>query len=276
MSSPLVGYDFTISAEKFPDLQLLQKTLSEWFKKYVFQKEEGKGGYIHWQGRGSLIKAKRRGELISQAKESFPGVNWSITSKDVHTGQNFNYVLKAESRIDGPWTDKDYEEPPVLTRQLKGFMERGIEYEWHKQALEWCDELEDRSIKVILDMEGNSCKSLFAEYLEYQGKAWEVPPFRLMEDISQCIMAIKAKKCYLVDMPRGMKKDKLGEFYSGLECLKNGICWDKRYSFKKRRMDRPQVIVFTNTMPILELLSADRWEIYEMQSDKSLTLHDST
>jgi len=273
--SAIVGYDFTISVEKFPDLQQLQKTLSEWFKKYVFQKEEGESGYVHWQGRGSLIKAKRLKELAAAAKDAFPGVHWSITSKEVHDGQNFNYVIKADSRLEGPWTDKDYEEPPVLTRQLKGFMERGIEFGWHKQALKWCDELEDRSIKVILDLEGNSCKSLFAEYLEYEGKAWEVPPFRLMEDISQCIMSIKAKKCYLVDMPRGMKKDKLGEFYSGLECLKNGVCWDKRYSFKKRRMDRPQVIVFTNTMPILSLLSTDRWEIYEMQSDKSLTLLES-
>ncbi|AXH74392.1 MAG: replication associated protein [Circoviridae sp.] len=268
--SAVVGYDFTISVQKFPDEKLLMKTLNEWFKKWVFQQEKGESGYLHWQGRGSLIKAKRLKELASITQIAFPGVHWTITSNEVHQGQQFNYVMKADTRVEGPWSNEDYEEPPVLTRQLKLFKERGIEFDWHKKVLDWCNEEEDRSIKVIYDTEGNSCKSLFAEYLEYEGKAWEVPPFRMMEDISQCIMSIKAKKCYLVDMPRGMKKDKLGEFYSGLECLKNGVCWDKRYSFKKRRMDRPQVIVFTNTMPILNLLSADRWEIYAMQKDKSL------
>lgn len=253
-----------------PDGAELMKALSQWFKKWVFQKEKGESGYVHWQGRGSLIKAKRLPELAKAAAEYFPGVHWSITTTGVHEGQNFNYVMKADSRVDGPWTDKDHEEPPVLTRQLKEFMERGIEFGWHKQVLEICDTNDNRAITVILDEEGDSCKSLFAEYLEYEGKAWEVPPFRQMEDISQCVMSIKAKKCYLIDMPRGMKKDRLGEFYSGLECLKNGVCWDKRYSFKKRRMDRPQVVVFTNMLPCMKLLSKDRWNIYEMQKDKSL------
>lgn len=271
--SAVVGYDFTISCEKFFDKNELMKTLNEWFKKWVVQKEKGtETGYEHWQGRGSLIKARRMNELITQAKDAFPGVHWSITSKTVHEGQNFNYVMKADTRIDGPWTDKEFEEPPVLTRQLKEFEERGIELEWHKKILELVDIEEDRHINVIYDPDGNSCKSLFAEYLEYHGKAWEIPPFRSMEDISQCVMAIKAKKCYLIDMPRGMNKNKLGEFYAGLEALKNGVCWEKRYSFKKRRMDRPQVFVFTNIMPNLRLLTKDRWQIWRMLSTKAIAL----
>jgi len=254
----VVGYDFTISCEKMPDLNEVVVALNQWFKKWVFQKEKGESGYLHWQGRGSLIKAKREKELAAQAKAYFPGVHWSITSTGVHEGQKFNYVMKADTRVEGPWTDKDFEDPPPLTRQLKEFKDRGLEYGWHKQVVEICDSIDNRMITAIVDHEGGSCKSLFGEYLEYEGKAWEVPPFLQMEDISQAVMSVKPKKCYLVDMPRGMKKNKLGNFYSGLECLKNGVCWDKRYNFKKRRMDRPQVIVFTNVVPQLNLLSADR------------------
>jgi hypothetical protein len=60
-----------------------------------------------------------------------------------------------------------------------------------------------------------------------------------MEDIMEFVMNFKAYPSYSVDMPRGMKKDKLGEFYSGLECLKNGYAYDKRYEGKRRRFDRP-------------------------------------
>lgn len=132
------------------------------------------------------------------------------------------------------------------------------------------DEVDDRSIKLIIDEKGNAGKSIFAEYLEYKGKAWELPPFRQMEDIMQCVMSIKTQKAYLVDIPQAMKKDKLSEFYSGLEALKNGIAYDKRYSFKKRRMDRPQIIVFTNREPCVAFMSMDRWELYDMQADKSI------
>ena len=32
-------------------------------------------------------------------------------------------------------------------------------------------------------------------------------------------------KCYIIDMPRGLKKDKMGDFYSGVEELKNGCAF---------------------------------------------------
>lgn len=71
-----------------------------------------------------------------------------------------------------------------------------------------------------------------------------------------------------------MKKDKLGQFYAGLECLKNGYMYDKRYSFKRRRIDRPQIWVFTNTLPAWELMSMDRWQVYEMTADFRLEEYD--
>jgi len=269
--SAVVGYDFTISFEKFPDRNDLMRNLCQWFKKWVFQKEEGAGGFVHWQGRGSLIKARRLKELVGQANADFPGVHWSVTSSAVHQGQSFNYVMKADSRVEGPWDERDYVEPPPLTRQLIGFMKQTM-YPWQEQLQEMVKEEDDRSIKLIVDTHGNSGKSIFAEFLEYNGDAWEMPPFRLMEDIMQCCMCTRTQKCYLIDMPRAMKKDKLCEFYSGLEALKNGVCYDKRYAFKKRRFDRPQIVVFTNNTPQWSFMTKDRWEVYVMNEDRTLTL----
>lgn len=269
MGSPLCTFDFTLKKDGNDDPHLIIKNLKEWCKKWVFQDEKSDGGYEHFQGRVSLIKKNRIGELVSKTKDVFPGIHWSITSNTVHEGQNFNYVMKADTRVAGPWSDKEYEEPPVLTRQLKSFNEQEMR-PWQNQVGEMVKELDDRSIKLIVDHEGNSGKSIFSEYLEYHGFAYEIPPFRLMEDIMQCVMGIKTQACYVIDMPRAMKKDKLSEFYSGLEALKNGVCYDKRYSFKKRRMDRPQVVVFTNVDPCWEYMSRDRWEIWDMQSDFSL------
>jgi hypothetical protein len=78
------------------------------------------------------------------------------------------------------------------------------------------------------------------------------------------------KKAYLIDMPRGIEKDNLFEFYSGIECLKNGLCFAKRYAGKKRRFSRPQMCTFGNAWPDCRLLSGERWKLWEMQEDKSL------
>lgn len=86
-----------------------------------------------------------------------------------------------------------------------------------------------------------------------------------MQDIMQCCMGIPGQKCYIIDMPRALKKEKLAGFFSGLEALKNGVMYDKRHSFKKRRIDRPQIVVFTNSYPDTSLLSPDRWVIYTMR-----------
>lgn len=261
----LCCYDVTMSCD-YMEYEDVVKHLRGWAKKFVFQKEQGDTGYLHWQIRLSLIKKRRLCELKGKL---FPKGHISITSKTVHDGNTFNYVMKEDTRIDGPWTDQDCEEPPQLTRQLRTFMGHN-KYPYQEKIWDLCKFEDDRSINVIYDPVGDAGKTVFVEFMEYKGVGYEIPPFRQMEDIMQCVMSVKPKKCYYIDMPKGMKKDKLGEFYAGLECLKNGLCYDKRYAFKKRRMDRPQVFVFTNRLPVLELLSIDRWVIWEMTADKDL------
>lgn len=263
-------YDFTIY-ENHNDFKLdtaeTIRRLKEWCKKWVFQLEKcPNSNRLHLQGRVSLIKKLRLKELLGRC--TLKG-NWSLTCKKVHDGNNFNYVMKADSRIEGPWIDTEYMDPPVLTRQLVAF--QALEkYPWQEQVIKWCNETDDRSIKLINDTIGNSGKSIMSEYLEYQGLAFEIPPLTGMEDIMAFCMGFKSQKVYLVDMPRAMKKEKLAGFYSGLESLKNGYIYDKRYAAKRRRFDRPQVIVFTNVMPEWKFMSLDRWEPWNMTKDHRL------
>lgn len=266
-------WDFTLPYREEHDAMWIHKRLQSNATKYVFQKEQGEGGLVHWQGRVNLA-SKLAPTAANKAKlhnDVFLGNgHWSVTSAGVHpSAREFSYVMKELTRIDGPWTEADYEEPPVLTRQLHFFLQQEM-HPWQKEVLEWCSEADDRKIRVIWDTVGNIGKSVFAEYLEYERMACELPPLRSMEDLMACVMCQKVYPCYLIDMPRAMKKDKLGEFYSGVECLKNGVAYDKRYAFKKRRFDRPMVIIFTNTLPQFDLLSADRWDVFKMLPDFSL------
>lgn len=59
----------------------------------------------------------------------------------------------------------------------------------------------------------------------------------------------------------------MGEFYGGVESLTNGVTSDKRYHGKKRRMNRPQIFIFTNVLPDFVNLTPGVWD---MKHDKSM------
>ena len=57
-------YDFTLK-EDGVTVKDLSEFCKNWSKKWVFQLEQGDGGYRHYQGRLSLIKKRRVGEFNS-------------------------------------------------------------------------------------------------------------------------------------------------------------------------------------------------------------------
>jgi hypothetical protein len=137
---------------------------------------------------------------------------------------------------------------------------------YQASLLQMATQFDMRKIDLIYDPVGYIGKSIFVEHLEFLGIAEEVPPFRMMDDIFQWVASRPIKPTYIVDMPRGLKKDKLGDFFSGIEVIKNGVAYDKRYKAHKIRFDRPRIFLFTNTLPNLRLMSKDRWSIWKVNS----------
>lgn len=270
MPGELTGYDFSISAKDY-EVEKIREFLGQWCKQWIFQKEEGDGGFVHYQGRCRLIKKRLPGVIAKKWRIELPdGALWiRPTVGKEFLEKEFCYQMKADTRIEGPWKNDEPGCEKVVTRQLREFMAREL-FPWQKKVVELAAEWDVRSIHVILDTIGGIGKSEFVEWMEYNDLGYDMPPFLAMEDIMQCAMGIPAQKCYLIDMPRGMKKDKLASFFAGIEALKNGVMYDKRYAFKKRRIDRPQIIIFTNTMPDVRLLSIDRWKFWIVNDDMTI------
>lgn len=260
-------YDIRISKAEGVDEHTLSEFLRGWANKWVFQLEESDTGYVHYQGRINLIKARSAEALKKAMSVDMPKIWLAPTSNPTFQRGDFNYGMKSDTRKEGPWTDTDG--PKNVTWQL-GLFEAETLYPWQQKVIDIAKQWDMRKITVVIDELGDSGKSMLTEYMEYHDLGYEVPPMTQMEDIMQCCMCIKPQRCYLIDMPKGLKKDKLASFYAGIECLKNGVMYDKRYSFKKRRIDRPQIIVFTNMMPDTSLLSIDRWDFRRICGNKDL------
>ena len=288
-----IGFDVTVPFKVYPSVAVVKELLVEnGMKNFIFQEERGKTlteknpeGYHHWQVRGRLGESTR----VITIENRFKALKcYATVTTNVKTGvfrsNNFEYVMKKDDTfLSGPYTDRPDDNVvqstreakglPPLTAQLEEFNTHEL-YPWQKQVVAIAKgPPEFRKIHFIYDPIGDAGKSIFAEWMEYHDLAEDVPTFTLMEDLLQFVSSCCfGKKCYMIDMPRGMKKERLSGFYSGIEVLKNGRVYDKRHKGMKRRMNRPHIIVYSNCLPNLKLLSADRWVIWQMMPNHSLSL----
>lgn len=259
------------------DYEVIKGLLAPNIKKGTFQLERGsESDKLHYQGIFSLRNKKSAIGLGKMFQSTdLRGISFrpvSNETRELFEAGIDNYWNKKATAEAGPWDLKDV--PAPLTTQLKIFNTFDL-YPWQAQMKEIISEFTMRDINLVYDMNGNMGKSLFLEYLEYHKLAEEVPPFRLMDDIFQWVYSCPGKPCYVFDMPRGMKKDKLGDFYSGIEVIKNGVAYDKRYTAKKIRFNRPNIFVFTNTLPEWSLMSKDRWKVWTISKKLELVQMES-
>lgn len=265
-------YDFSLSAAQCGSREPIISWLKENAAKWVFQeemteaKEEKKTGYHHWQGRVSLIKKKRLTTLVKSCESSvMKKCHWSITSTNAKSG--FTYVMKADTRINGPWTDKDGDVEEVMeeiNREVKEW------YPWQKEIINDCKDFKEkkrypdtRTITFIYDKVGKAGKSTLCKYLDVHKLANVLPPVTDCQDMLQMAMCMPKAKAFLIDIPRGdrQKPEKIQQMWNGIETLKNGYAYDKRHVFKSRRTASPAMYIFSNHLPDLACLSEDRWEI---------------
>lgn len=275
--SQICCWDFTVSAIRanqteitFHDIKIM---MNENCKKWAFQKEEGEGGYIHYQGRVSLNEKVRNITLGADI-----GMHWSPTMTD--NINNYDYVTKEQSRIAGPWTWEDketfipehvervhqgtlypFQQEIINTRKIKGVISKTVY---------------DRGINVIVHPIGGGGKTMICAIAEHYYNAIVVPPLNdakeLMGAVHGMITAkdMRDPELIICDLPRAMNKKTLNGLYVAIEQLKSGKVYDLRYKYKVAYFNPCPVWVFTNEEPNLNCLSLDRWTMWHIDSKKQL------
>lgn len=238
-------------------------TLKEWLKenckKWCFQLERGDTGYEHWQGRFSLFK-KRTKILLMKLFTIVP--NYLEPTSNQNRDNEF-YVLKADTRIDGPYSDKSLS--ALLPRQYRDISL----YPYQEKILKSAEVFDSRTVNLVYDPEGGKGKSTIAAILEIKYNGIDVPPLNDYKELVALIYDICSSrrdqpKIMCFDMPRACKKDQLYGLYSAIEQVKKGKVYDCRHSYRCMWIDSPQIWVFTNRMPDLSMLSVDRWKLWEL------------
>ncbi len=245
-------WDVTVAGEDHKELITLFK---KHCKKWCFQLEEGKSGYQHLQDRVSFKKKLR----LTGCKKVHDKAHWSPTSAE--NRDNCFYVTKEETRKGGPWMDQEQQDEDYVPRQVREMTKLRP---WQDNILSQCDVWDTRTINVVIDKKGGIGKTCLMTYARAHGIAKKVPFCNSHKDVMRMVYAIGVSRCYMFDMPRAINKDQLSGFYAAIEEIKSGYCYDDRYHFRDRVMDCPNIWVFTNKDPDLQLLSKDRWRLWKV------------
>lgn len=260
-----IHFDVVIRAPLYETWKDLWHALNKRCKKFDFQKEKGeKAENEHWQCRVTLQKKQTAFAMNTEIIPEIGGL-WRLTSND--NTENNRYVVKWETRIEGPWShDTLVARDPRLTRDVKGYIERGP-LPWHKKALEYAEEYDERHILLVLDNDGDNAKNVFQRWLEYKGKSHRVPSWcDTAKQLIEYVSGLEERGCLTINVPRAMKQEgrALYKLMTAIEAIKDAEILETRYKANPREWDRPQIIVFMNDLPDLNMVTKKRWIIMEL------------
>lgn len=260
--NPVATWDFTIPCNDDRLPETVKVAIGRLFRKWTFQKECGDKGYLHYQGRGSLFKKRRFPELKKLYESMDLGDMHVSPTVTANVGSAF-YVMKEDTRVDGPWCDADVE--VYIPRQYRGL----TMYSWQQQVIDSAKNFNSRFVNYIYDPTGCKGKTTVAALCCLLHKGIRLPPVNDHEKLlaSMCdILTAKNERepgPVFIDLPRYMDKKRLHGIYSAIEEVKAGHVYDMRFHFKEWWFDSPPVWVFANTIPDLSALSRDRWKFWK-------------
>lgn len=242
-----------------------------WGKYWCFQLEKGEEtGKLHMQGVISLKVRRTVGAAKKIMKmESVLPEYFAPLSNGARGGSEAFYVTKPETRVEGPWSDKDKE--VFVPYQYEGILERMRPYQ--QKIWDSADIREPRKVHVIVDKEGHSGKSSIAALMDIYGRGYDLPPIndseKLIQSVCDILMAKEDRdpKCMFFDLTRSQKQDALFGLYVSIKQVKKGKVYDLRYAYKEWWFHSPQVWVLCNEAPKKKYLSRDRWNLWTINHE---------
>jgi hypothetical protein len=291
MSNRGCVFDLTFDWDEAVSVSAVRKFLDKLYKKWAGKPEIGDlAEKRHGQFRGSLYNPKGSTAPAfarACAKKYLPAIlsgtfHLSKTSapaaEEWRKGGIARYVEKFDEKEDNVVLTSDDPKPTYVPWQIRDDDGNKFQYNsWQAEVIANCKQRSRRTIHCIVDPVGNIGKGTLVglAYVDPDVKIRRLPPVNTYNDLMEIGYDIlepykqgEWPTGLMVDLPRALDWKKLREFCGGLESIKDGWVFDKRYRYKELYFDAPQIWVFTNAMPDKSVFSSDRWKFYSIQDNK--------
>lgn len=218
-------------------------------------------GKYHIQGRISFKSGKRMSEV-----KAILGQKAHVSQEHDEEASSF-YCMKKETRISGPWSDKDEKSriDPIPLYKEEGFAlkvwQAFVVEELKKQLADPIN----RMIMCVYEPNGNVGKTFLVDYIRSHMNCVWIPPIlengkQIVEYAHSHLPGKHWRGVVIVDLPRSVPKNTWSKLAPAIECMKNGDFFESRYKGSSIHLtQRPAVLVVCNEKPDVKHLSNDRW-----------------
>lgn len=222
-------------------------------QEWKHQPEKGKEGTIHLQG-FMYFKNSRSFQAL---KKLWPKIH-------LEKGKNINalrnYCCKEDTKVGETVGEGG---PRVLEDPMKGHKL----YEWQEDLLKIIDKKPDpRKVYWLWEEHGGTGKTSFCKHLciKYPrkvilvgGKAADMK-YGIAEFIS------KPENDLQIVLINLVRSNEQFVSYEGIEAIKDGLYYNTKYKSGMCVFNPPHIFIFANFKPDEKKLSADRWEIWDI------------
>lgn len=260
-----------------PSASRVKDIFSEFFDQWCFQLEKGtKEGKEHYQCRGIINPAQKTETLLTVIEARgydrrditfLPESNNSLAQG----GLSF-YVMKDDTRVEGPWYDPTYNPRKRVTYEGRDLECMKTPREFQTWIMAQCATVpDDRTMYWIFNQSGCGGKSKLMKYMRMNPE-WDMArvPMGSATQIKTSVIEKGPHSIYMVDLPRVRGSDeRQQELFSALEEIKNG--WVESPMYGKNAellMEPPHIFIFSNELPNLSFASMDRWRIFNLYDFK--------
>lgn len=254
---------FTHNNPALPDdANWLYNELAGKMCKFIYGLEVGIEGTEHLQG---YFECDKRVKLSTIKNWGGIFAKMHLEPAKGNRKQNVAYCTKEDGQ---KWGNIKSRKARILERY------EGVEWRpWQKDILEIMEAPADpRKVHWVYDPKGNAGKSFLMKYIHCKWKViiGDGKYADVMNQLKEWVEANEDEDpdAVIVDVPRSH-----AAYFQvrTLEKLKDGLVYSGKYEGGVIELVEPmRAIVFANTLPVLDTLSADRWDIREIRADGTL------
>lgn len=261
----IISHFMTWNNYPLDGVERLERCFRPICKTYCFQKEVGTNGTPHLQGVFTLKKAMRWSEF------NLPkGIHWEGTRNAVAAAK---YCSKEDTR-DGP---DIYRWPVRIVKPAKAELKIISELRpWQQSIVDMVALVPDeRTVHWVYDKEGCMGKTVFSKYL-YAKQNAIIATGGAAKDIA-CLLAglvksmpgkpgrdLNEQTTFIFNFPRSTE----GVSWKAIEMVKDGLVTSPKYESSTLVFNCPHVICFSNELPEMTKLSADRWNVWTIEDSQ--------
>lgn len=261
---------------QLPTVERMCEVLTEFAKQWCFQLEKGHNQHkLHYQIRIILPEAQKKETILQVFSCRFQDMR-DVTflpesNNSICQGGLAFYVMKDDTRMDGPWYDPSY--VPRRRNLYKGedlvCMEKPFPFQ--QSIIDAVSKPpDDRTINWVANFDGCAGKFKLMKYMRMNPQKFDFArvPLGTATQIKTSVIAKGPHRIYMVNLPRvrGSHESQY-DLFSALEEIKDG--WVESAMYGKTDellMMPPHEWIFSNELPNLQHASPDRWRVWTIEN----------